>query len=319
MSKESAEENICRSIETCDTLVRDRKITKFSEADAGSAGKHAHRLFFDIGILPVGTACNLNCKSCFWPLHQRHKSEFMKVSDELFTHLQRIGVTQCFIGGGEPSLHPNIRKMLYELSKRFSIRYLLSNGRDLQKYRGLIHETVGFLAISIDRMHKEAVTKGNKGDDYPYGILSAIKLFDIHDRIRINSVVSGHGDLPFLLNLRDEISFIEKIKNWHIYPEIPKKISEVECYKIVDVINISSPLNFKVKYLVPNPNFLQLLIFPDYSIESLSCDSSGHVKKRIIENIFDFGSLNELVQYSSKLHSINADIYCQWESNDDGY
>jgi len=257
------------------------------------------KLFFDIGILPVGKACDLKCKGCFWSSSQRLR--FMKTSDPLFTHLQKIGIKKCFVGGGEPLLHPKIGGTLSGIAKKVSIRYLLTHGKNLSKHQPTILNCVDTLVISIDEMHKEAMRE----KDYPNEILSTIKTPNIHKKIRINSVIGRYSNLPFLLLLRDKIAPMKQIKNWHIYPLTPKAMSKEEYFKIIDSINASSPLNFKVEYKIPQSNFIQLLIYPNYSIESLSFNDDWSLKRKVIKNIFEFDALRSLLQHASGLHKIN--------------
>jgi organic radical activating enzyme len=263
------------------------------------------RLFFDIGILPVGKVCDLRCKGCFWS--SKHPAQFMKASDPLFTHLSQIGIKRCFIGGGEPFLHPKIDEILSNLAKKVFIRYLLTHGGNLSEHKDLINGKVDTLIVSLDKMHKEAMRE----KDYPMRILSSISKLSSPTVVRINTVIKDRGNLPFLFSLRDKIASIKQIKNWHIYPMIPRTMSMEEYCKIIDSVNASSPLNFKVEYKIPQSNFLQLLIFPDYSIESLSFDDNWSLKQKMVRDIFTFNTLDNLLQHAKSLHKIDGSSYEQ--------
>lgn len=263
------------------------------------------KFIFDIGILPVGKACNLRCKGCF--LLSNQQPQFMKVSGPLFAHLQKIGIKRCFVGGGEPFLHPKIGEILSNLSEKVFIRYLLTHGGNLSEHKDLIKGKIDALIVSLDKMHKEAMRE----EDYPMKILSSIRKLCSPIVVRINTVIEDRGDLPFLFSLRDKIASMKQIKNWHIYPMIPRTMSMEEYCKIIDSINASSPLNFKVEYKIPQSNFLQLLVFPDYSIESLSFDDNWNLKRKMVKDIFTFNTLDNLLQYASSLHKIDGSSYEQ--------
>lgn len=235
----------------------------------------------------------------------------MAVEDPLFIHLRQMGIKECFIGGGEPFLHPKVGELLSRLSQSFSIRYLLTNGKELQKYCRLIGKTIGTLAISIDKMHEEATRKENKDKKYLEQIFLEMKHQALAVKIRINSVVGGIKELPLMLDLRDKISSMETVKSWHIYPQTPKFVPEQEYCRIIGNINSGSPLSFKVKYKIPRQDFLQVLILPDYSVETLCFDESWHIKRKTVKNIFKFDQLDKLLQHASVAHGLPVSQYQQ--------
>jgi sulfatase maturation enzyme AslB (radical SAM superfamily) len=274
-------------------------------------GDMKEKLFFDIGICPTGKACNLNCANCFWPPEERRESKFMAIEDPLFVHLRQMGVKECFIGGGEPFLYPKIGELLSGLSQSFSIRYLLTNGKELQKYCHSIGKAVGTLVISIDKMHEEATRGGQGKEGYLEQIFSKMKCQLFATKVRVNSVVGGTEELPFIFDLRDKISFMEAVKDWHIYPQTPRVMSEQEYCHIIDSINDDSPLSFEVKCKIPRQDFLQVLILPDYSVETLRFDESWYIKRKTIKDIFKFGQLDQLLQHANTIHDLPISWYQQ--------
>lgn len=259
-------------------------------------------LIFDVGILPVGKSCNLRCKNCFGRTCKVGK--YLSPDDPVLAHLKTIGLRRCFIGGGEPFLHPHINDLINKVSRYFKIRYLLSNGFSNNSDVEPLGSLVDTLAISVDQMHEEAVLRQQKRINYFEEIFSKLQHTHIHNRIRINSVI-GAGDQQFLHLMREKIAKIKVINDWHIYPmtSTSKSIPIMEYKKIIDEINRSSPLDFRINYKIPWENFLQILIFPDYSAETLTFTKSWRIQRRTLNTVFEFNNLNSLVRYASNLHN----------------
>lgn len=266
-------------------------------------------LFYDLGILPVGKRCNLKCPGCFGG--NNPSSKFFSSSDPLFEYLHLIGLRRCFIGGGEPFLHPKINEVIQKISEKLSIRYLLTNGMELNSNFKSLGSLVGTFVVSVDKMHEKGFLKKEK-KNYLNEIFFRIDNLSFHNNIRVNTV-AGSDDLPYLILMRKKISQIKNIKDWHIYPMTPKKLlnSKKRYCEIIDRINFRSPLNFKIDYKIPQQNFIQILVLPDYSIETLSFDKNWETKRLVIKNINNFTNLNDLIEHTCTLHKIDASFYKQ--------
>ncbi|MFH1392354.1 MAG: hypothetical protein ABIG90_01555 [bacterium] len=266
-------------------------------------------IIFDIGIMLVGKHCDLVCEGCFQK--SRNKVKYLDLESHLIDYLQEINVKQCFVGGGEPLLHDRLETILYRLSEKFFVRYLLTHGNDIAPRHCYLNDYIETLVISIDPMHKSAVERKQKNVFYPDHIFLTLKRYGIHEKVRINSVISNLNELPFFLNLREEILSVSNITDWHIYTNTNSSISETDYMKFIDTINDSNPLNFSVAYKLPSENFIQLLIFPDFSIESYSFTYSHKVKKRFVRNILGFNTLFDLLWHIVRLHGKQIEVFRQ--------
>lgn len=269
--------------------------------------KTLEKLFFDVGILPVGKACNLKCRGCFWG--KRGKTRFIRADGIFSDRLLQIGLERCFVGGGEPFLHPKIVDVIKKFSSNISIRYMLTNGLMLSRNIPPLDKYIDTLVISVDKMHEEAVLE-QKSIDYLNETFSSIRDSTIHSKIRINSVIKRH-DLPHLLLIRKHIAREKKIKGWHIYPSTPNGISSRKYRRAVDRINFQSPLSFKVAYKIPRPDFMQTLILPDYSIETLIFRDGWKIERTKLGSIFMFRNLEELVREGARMHGLIASSLIQ--------
>lgn len=130
-------------------------------------------------IVEVTSACNRACKGCYAPNVVSNKSaeELQKQNPGLFLDLQKLRnlliewnshlPSLISIRGGEPSIHPTLSNIIYELAQFNSGIVLETHGRWLlekntTQFMGLINALVMSKAkvkISFDSMH------GIKADD----------------------------------------------------------------------------------------------------------------------------------------------------------
>lgn len=256
-------------------------------------------ILFDLGIMPVGKYCDLACRGCFQ--RKKIKNSFLAAESEAICLLDDFGFSQCFIGGGEPLLHDSLEKILLGLSKRFFVRYLLTHGFSLDShlYLGDYVETI---VVSIDPMHKKAMEKKYGGVLYPSNILSSIDNYGLRKNIRINSVIYNANEMPFFHKLAQYMTHPKNVKGWNIYRNTHSKISDKEYLRIIAEINDSYGFDFQVEPKIPSDNFIQILIFPDLSVESYSFDASGKLVEKYLENLALFQSQEEFLGEIGRLH-----------------
>ena len=270
-------------------------------------------IYFDLGILPVGKYCDLMCKGCF----QRVKiwKDFLDVDSSVISHLEKLGFSQCFIGGGEPLLHDNLREILERLSKTFFIRYLLTHGYNLSDY-SYLSEYAETIVVSVDPMHKRAMEKKYRTVLYPNDIFSSVGNGAFHRSVRINSVISCSSEMPFFYKLAQYISRSKNVKGWNIYRNTSSGISDSEYLRIVDALNNSSALSFQVEPKIPSELFIQILVFPDLSAESYSFNSNGALMKKHCKDVTIFMSQEEFLAEIGRIHGKNGSFSQIYRSNE---
>ena len=143
-------------------------------------------------VIEVTSACNRACTGCYAPNVVSNKSaeELMAKDSSLFMNVEKLrSLIQSWttfnpevvsIRGGEPSLHPQLANIIFELSKFNSEIFLETHGRWLLEsnktsYLGLINAlsmSNSTLKISFDSMHRLNPVDLNKMTDY----LSALNI-----------------------------------------------------------------------------------------------------------------------------------------------
>ncbi|KKT26346.1 MAG: hypothetical protein UW11_C0015G0010 [Parcubacteria group bacterium GW2011_GWA2_43_9b] len=268
-------------------------------------------VLFDIGIMPVGKYCNLSCRGCFQKT--RKKTEFLTVDARIADHLQSMGITRCFIGGGEPLLHNDLEPVLHKISKSFSIRYLLTHGNDLSSHH-YVKNYVETIVISIDPMHERATRQEYGKISYPDNIFAFIKESGVDKKVRINSVAGSLNELPFFLKLKERITGTGNVKGWYVYANTNSSISKNDYTELIDRINKSGRSGLNVEYKLPSEDFIQILILPDLSLESYSFNVFHGIKKVHVKNILSFNKLADLLKHIGKLHGKSSDVFSQMGS-----
>ena len=115
----------------------------------------------------VTNRCNLKCVHCFSSRDDQmmHELSLQKLAS-IFDQLERLGVLEVRINGGEPLLHPEIHEILKTLGKRKFRSVILTNGTLLRKeIVTLLKETNVIPTISLDGSEAEQhdAFRGSKG------------------------------------------------------------------------------------------------------------------------------------------------------------
>ncbi|MGQ9719541.1 MAG: radical SAM/SPASM domain-containing protein, partial [Nitrososphaerales archaeon] len=100
----------------------------------------------------ITSRCNLNCVHCFSSIEEGTWHE-LSVSEleSIFDQLERIGVLEVRINGGEPLLHPDIDEILLNLKEKRFRKVILTNGTLLdEKMITLLKESETIPTVSLD-------------------------------------------------------------------------------------------------------------------------------------------------------------------------
>ncbi|MCX8173163.1 MAG: radical SAM protein [Thermoplasmata archaeon] len=97
-------------------------------------------------IVQVTSACNLRCNSCQTYLS---KPEFLKWDREWLRDLRKQGFWYLSLTGGEPTLHPDIVKMLQAMKELGFITHTATNGTNPEKIKEMT-EYLDAISISLD-------------------------------------------------------------------------------------------------------------------------------------------------------------------------
>lgn len=111
----------------------------------------------------ITSKCNLNCKHCFTRniLSQNKKELTFTEKLIILDNMQKMGIHEMLISGGEPFLAPDIIDFIKECKKRRVNIKVFSNG--LLFNQELIEQIkdlpIAYLAISVDGANKESISK----------------------------------------------------------------------------------------------------------------------------------------------------------------
>ena len=103
-----------------------------------------------VGIIHVIKNCNSPCRACdCWKTKEDSYHSAMKLR-QLFIEMARYGATEVMISGGEPTLHPELRQILYDLQDIGLKCRLNTNGLTLDDNEWLWGEDLFMLVVSVD-------------------------------------------------------------------------------------------------------------------------------------------------------------------------
>lgn len=95
--------------------------------------------------------CNLRCVHCFSSDGGSSTELSFGELKSIFDQLERIGVLEVRINGGEPFLHPNIREILMNLKSRRFRKVILTNGTLLDEESVSLLKEAGIIpTVSLD-------------------------------------------------------------------------------------------------------------------------------------------------------------------------
>jgi hypothetical protein len=90
-------------------------------------------------VLEVNQECNMSCRACY-KRHEHSSKSFRQIVSEIELLLDKRRLTAVTLAGGEPTLHPDLPRVIRFLRERMLTVMMLSNGtnlddRHLEAYR----------------------------------------------------------------------------------------------------------------------------------------------------------------------------------------
>lgn len=154
--------------------------------------------------IAVTTDCNLNCRHCYLP-GTDHVPGLLSLDDfeRIIDLLDEWGIHVIQIAGGEPFVHPEIRRMIEYAAERYFSLEVFTNGTLLEEWldKRLVDQVAQFV-ISIDGPEEYHDTfRGRKG------------AFERTMRgIRLVKQLGGRVRVSYSLNL-ENATYVEEVKN----------------------------------------------------------------------------------------------------------
>lgn len=162
--------------------------------------------------------CNLRCPFCFGPSHELEPlniNELINLVKKFYNH----GVETIVVTGGEPTLFPDLPRLLRE-AKRIGLNTVLStNGLKLAENIEEIATNLDWIGLPLDGKNSSANTRmrGNPNHyDTILNLISTLKRKYPHVKIKLGTVVCA-------LNKNDIVGMCELFDNsfkpdiWKIY------------------------------------------------------------------------------------------------------
>ncbi len=185
--------------------------TKLSEGcpfDCGPCASHQQRM--SLPVVPITSACNLDCPVCYTV--NKNQDAFMLSTDDFAAILERI-TASCTdpdiinFTGGEPTLHPELMKLL-QMSREAGIRRLTlsTNGLALrdESYTKQLAELDTRVVLSLDTFDEatDRLLVGANTVQTKLGVLDLLEKHDVTTTI-LPAVAAGLNDVevPRLLQL----------------------------------------------------------------------------------------------------------------------
>lgn len=89
-------------------------------------------------IIEITGTCNLLCRHCY----RKYGDHSNITVEDVIKHVKETDSEHILISGGEPFLHPDIKKILTEIKKLGRKVIVLCNGTNIDKHDRLIKDTV---------------------------------------------------------------------------------------------------------------------------------------------------------------------------------
>ena len=129
-------------------------------------------------LIETTTACNLSCRhcgsACVGEGIEVDADAVCSVLDELASGFPKMGkrLPRIVFSGGEPTLHPELERMLSHAKERGFITGVVTNGTTIDAGRaGMLARLADYVSISIDGTEETHAIL--RGDDKPYRLSMA--------------------------------------------------------------------------------------------------------------------------------------------------
>ena len=169
------------------------------------------RALFPYLDLRLGTRCNFNCRYCLLGHEKRSTRSLAELEADL-RHGRRLGLESLSLTGGEPSLHPDLLRIIrrgralgYRRVILVTNASLLGAGRNLDR---LLEAGVDAVGFSFDAPDREVSRRLWRRDAYAQ-VLDGIRRVMAHDELVVGS-----------------ISVLTRL-NMHLLPELVRLLAEL--------------------------------------------------------------------------------------------
>lgn len=158
--------------------------------------------------------CNLNCIHCF-SKEDNVKSKIEMTFQEkiqILDEMQKIGMCEILIGGGEPFIKDDIFEYIDECNKRSIVVKIFTNGllfKD-KNFNKLLNAKIAYLAVSVDGANSEYYkkTRGVDGLEIIKNNIIKLKKKGCEYPIVISTTLNNY-------NCQDPLSYLKLMKEIH--------------------------------------------------------------------------------------------------------
>ena len=162
-------------------------------------------------FLHLTSRCNLSCPHCYtsWSQNEVNKDLPGPLAFRMIDELANHGGNSVTLSGGEPLLHPEIRKILKHAGPKVEIR-LLTNGTLINRaWADFLADMNIFIQISIDGSTKEIhdSIRGKGTFEKSLKALEYLQEAGLRERINFSTTVMNQNlhDLPRIISLAERL------------------------------------------------------------------------------------------------------------------
>ncbi len=174
-------------------------------------------------------ACNFDCKFCFAVFED--SAEYLGKGQlplesqlEILRRLAQAGVEKITFAGGEPTLSPQLPRLLAESKKLGMVTMVVTNGSRLHQVGGdKIYPHLDWLVLSVDSVTPETNVEAGRADKRG-GVLSPGELVSHAEAARRRGVRIKLNTVVHRLNLDESmVEFVEALRpeRWKIFQVLP--------------------------------------------------------------------------------------------------
>ena len=179
-----------------------------------------YRKFHNI-FLYVTEQCQLRCGHCYMGKRlERGMSLSFERASQIIAYCRRLGAEYITFLGGEPTLHPDLPKMIdYALESGYSQIMIDSNGLLVDRIMKIPPEKLYCITISLDGATPETHEKVRGIGTYEKTIKSIRQLVEAGYRVRLNCTIFQFNihETQALLKFADEVGV--SLVNFHTFSE----------------------------------------------------------------------------------------------------
>ncbi|MCP8305173.1 MAG: radical SAM protein [archaeon] len=187
----------------------------------------------------ITSRCNLNCVHCFsrggeGTIHELSLNDL----ESIFNQLERMGILEVRINGGEPLLHPEIGRVLLALKGKRFRRVIITNGTLMdEEMVALLKESETIPTVSLDdsEMEEHDIFRGVKGSfkrtvealkllqktGVQYGINCCLHKRNLNRYREIIDLVAKHGtyriaflDLKVVGRMKNHVEWVPSYREY---------------------------------------------------------------------------------------------------------